>query len=356
MAPRIFTAALTVALAILVTPASAGQSSPLEHLTSAQRKDAIRRATVWRPTDIASVDVRTGPAEKGAFPPFSTVTCDYVGRKSAGASRKFECTIAPNDEVKVKYGEQNEEVYAEVAATRLLWALGFGADRMYPVRVICHGCPADPQVDSKHPLDEVTFDPATIERRMPGKTMETRPDEGWAWSELGKVRDDAGGSQQAERDALKLLAVMMQHTDNKPRQQRLVCLDKGSERTSESVCAEPFLMVNDLGLTFGRANLWDRARLSGANLERWAAVPIWKDGQVCVGKLSGSARGSLADPPISEGGRQFLADLLVQLSDQQLHDLFEIARFDRQKGESIDRWVTVFKHKRDEIVSMRCPK
>ena len=45
--------------------------------------------------------------------------------------------------VKVKYG--SAERHAEIAATRLLTALGFGADRMYLVpHLRCEGCPPFP--------------------------------------------------------------------------------------------------------------------------------------------------------------------------------------------------------------------
>jgi hypothetical protein len=78
-----------------------------------------------------------------------------------------------------------------------------------------------------------------------------------------------------------------------------------------------------------------------------------------------SHTGTLGDPTISDAGRAFLAGLLVQLTDEQLRDLFEIARVDRRSltpnsaeavpGTSADEWVTVFKHKRDEIVTKHCP-
>ncbi len=58
------------------------------------------------------------------------------------------------------------------------------------------------------------------------------------------------------------------------------------------------------------------------------ARPIWKDGAACVGNLSGSFTGTLKNPVIREEGRRFLADLLVQLSDQQLQDMFAAARVD----------------------------
>jgi hypothetical protein len=89
---------------------------------------------------------------------------------------------------------------------------------------------------------------------------------------------------------------------------------------------------------------------------------VWRDGEACVAHLSQSKTGTLGDPQISEAGRQFLADLLVQLTDRQLRDLFEVARVDqrsRTPGRSaapatIDEWVAAFKQKRDEIVNHSC--
>ena len=61
----------------------------------------------------------------------------------------------------------------------------------------------------------------------------------------------------------------------------------------------------------------------------------------------------------------FLAYFLVQLTDDQLRKLFEVARVDRRSrdphndralpGATVDEWVSAFKHKRDEIVTNRCP-
>ena len=90
---------------------------------------------------------------------------------------------------------------------------------------------------------------------------------------------------------------------------------------------------------------------------------MWKDRTSCVGALSGSWTGTLKDPAISEAGRKFLADLLVQLSDDQLRDLFEAARVylrprAPQHGDSgfptVDEWVAAFKDKRRHIVEHRC--
>src|SRR6266853_297629 len=127
---------------------AAGQSKhPV--LSPEARLVAMRRAQVWKATPVPAMDLKAGPQGPGAFAPNETVTCDYFEKKMGGRSPKFACKLAKDDELKVKYGKENGEVYGEVAATRLLWALGFGADRMYPVKVNCRGCSADPISDQK---------------------------------------------------------------------------------------------------------------------------------------------------------------------------------------------------------------
>jgi hypothetical protein len=359
--------ALTIAVAI-----TAGEAC-ISHMGSAAKKSVvrvsprtrlndIRHAQVWERTDIPSMDIRTGPVGPGAFAPGATVSCRYLKKEMTGNSPKFTCVIPPEDEVKVKFGRDNGEVYAEVAATRLFWALGFPVDRMYPVRVLCDGCPPGPEAvrDARGPA--LMFDPASIERKFKGHALETEPESGWSWADLDKVDEAAGGAPRAQRDALKLLAVFIQHTDSKPAQQRLVCVDDKSE-SDEGVCAHTVMMVNDLGQTFGRSNLFNRDRLGSVNLERWSSAHVWaskSDRSACFGDLPTSQSGSLDNPRIGEAGRRFLSDLLMQLSDAQLRDLFAVSRFPERVDQAIrpatvDDWVAAFKKKRDEIASRTCP-
>jgi hypothetical protein len=331
------------------------------YVSGPNRLAAIRKAQVWSPTDIRSKDLKNGPGGPGAFAPGTTITCDYVEKKLSGRSPKFTCVIPPDDELKVKYGSINGEVFGEVAASRLLWALGFGADRMYPVRVICRGCPAT--------IKDTEF--ASVQRKIAGREIETPVESGWAWRELDLVDPAQGGAPESHRDALKLLAVFLQHSDSKSVQQRLVCVSDASSKDTPAAtapCTQSLMMVHDLGLTFGSANLFNRNPLASVNLARWSAAPVWKDAKHCVANLPKSWTGSLHNPVISEGGRKFLADLLVQLSDAQLRDLFEAARFDQRKSAdpaapgginsttTIDQWVEAFKKKRSEIVSHTCPE
>jgi hypothetical protein len=115
------------------------------------------------------------------------------------------------------------------------------------------------------------------------------------------------------------------------------------------------MIINDLGKTFGRATFSNSDRPSAVNFEEWSKVPVWKDDSGCVAHLAKSFSGSLKNPAINEDGRKFLADLLAQLTDRQLHDLFEVARFTKRDPDaSVDDWVRVFKEKREAIASRRC--
>jgi hypothetical protein len=336
-------------------------ASKHELTTKEARLAFIEKAQVWTATKIAAMDLRAGPQGPGAFQPNEMVTCDYVEKTTLpGTSQKFDCAIRPGDVVKVRYGEKNGKVEGAVLASRLLWALGFGADRLYPVRVTCRGCSPDPWNKRDRVPGNQLFDPAAIERKPQGHEMKSEHKGGWEWPELDEVDEQQGGAPRAQRDALKLLAVFMQHTDNKPDNERLLCLPHG--RAGNGICDEPFMMLHDVGLTFGQANVFNRTSVGSVNFSQWSKTPIWKDAAACVGHLSQSATGTLSDPKISEAGRQFLADLLGQLTDGQLHDLFEVARVDHRSRRpdsaeppaTVDQWVAAFKHKRDEIAGNHC--
>jgi hypothetical protein len=359
---KVCAAMLAVSLAVAHARAQGHSAEGFgkQFLKSAQRVAVIRRAEVWQPTHVPSMDMKTGPTQ-GAFGPGETVTCDYVQEAFTGASPKFACVIGKDDRVKVRYGVDNGEVYAGVATTRLLWALGFGADSLYPVHVVCRGCPKGLRGDGATVPGETRFDVAGIERKMPGVDIESFEGPGWEWRELAFVDPANGATQRVHRDALTLLAVFLQHSDNKFNQQRLLCLGEHTGNHALATCAEPFMMIHDVGQTFGRANLFNRGSVGSVNLNMWAHTPVWKDPKRCIGSLATAQTGTLSDPAISEAGRKFLADLLAQLSDAQLHDLFTVARFADKPVNggtgrtTVDAWVDAFKHKRDEITSVSCP-
>ena len=370
-----------------------------EFSTSQDRQNAIRNASIYTAKSVADADIMAGPAQKKKDFQFhfnDKVTCEFVtpGREMGGNTPKFLCKILKvesldgqvqtadqikDDPLKVKFGDNNREVYAEIISTRLLWALGFYTDAWYTIRVDCTNCPADPETGSG-PRGDHIFKEASIVRKFPGHKMyeDGKPDEGWSWKELEQLNQ----RPSYEKDGLKLMAAFISHSDNKPPQQRLVCDDVNVEATSHPAkvtCNNSMMVVQDVGSTFGSGGAFTNNTTAKINLHEWTRKPVWnKVGAAgdsnppqCQATLHKSltAKDGLDNPTISEEGRRFTAGLMCQLSDQQITDMFKLSRvaempeFHNNDGSFkqglsedsiVQEWVTVFKQKREDIAKGRC--
>ena len=301
--------------------------------TAAARNAALAAARVWSPPRVppGSVDFSVNTPGPGAFDANADVDCTFALEPTGGSTPKFHCTLANGDRVKVKYGEviPNSEVPAEVAATRLLAALGFPTDRMNRVHSVrCRGCPPLPQqalqclekrepalacLQGAAPDRIVTFGHAAIERPLEGNRIEASKNQGWSWYELEKIDPKAGGSSRAEVDALRLMAILLAHWDNKGANQKLLC-PPGAARPDGS-CRAPVAAIADPGSTFGPMSV---------DLVSWKQVPMWIDPATCrVGmKTLPFAGATFQDVQISEDGRQLALRLLRPLTPEQLNTLF----------------------------------
>ena len=291
-------AVLTLLFSLVPTLLPAQEKAPPQG--TAEHDAALRRAQVWFEPAVPVDQARLGdnPAAPGedTFSPDEEVVCSFKPDFVSGSTPKFDCERPNGKKIKVKYGRDNAEIYAEVVASRLLAALGFPADRMYVVkRVRCFGCPLDPfeglqclnegkpvkscfsNLDYKKYSD---FNYAVIERRLKGAELETRRVRGWGWDELTKIDPAAGGASRAQVDALRLLAVFLNHWDNKPKNQRVLCLDeKDPAAGTLPECRRPVAMVQDLGASFGPDKF---------NLDNWAKTPIWNDAATCTVSMRAS--------------------------------------------------------------------
>jgi hypothetical protein len=365
----------------------------LAPVSAAERRECLRRARIFENVHVATRDLTKGPPDAHGFAFLAPVSCDFIEPRAArvptgGTTPKFFCTLRHpqgHDDVKVKYGRDNREIYGEVLASRLLWALGLAVDRDYPVRVRCHGCPREPWIAYRDfpgrdlsPRETRELDDAVIQRLYPGVPIEeclrvdhgrcaqARDDQGWVFTDLDLVDEAAGGASRAEVDALRLLAAFIAHGDDKPENQRLVCPFDAIDGAGH--CRAPRLLIADLGSTFGRGasrvlGLIDTdARPSWA---AWSTLPVWEDAAACRAHLK--ARLAPAHPTISEAGRRFLAERLAALTDTQIRGLFTVARVERM-GElrlgadgparpvTVEDWVDAFKRRRAEVVEHRCPQ
>lgn len=366
--------------------------------TSKDRLAAIHSAALFDPKAVSEADIMAGPEQnKHQFQLHynDRVICDFTtpGSKMGGKTPKFECKITSvvspdgkvqtltadmeEEPVKVKFGGEDNEVFAEIVATRLMWALGYYADSWFPVQVECHNCPENP-VSGAGSASTRTYIPSNIVRKFSWHKMtESGKDEqGWSWKEL----DSANGRPTYERDGLKLLAAFMQHSDNKPPQQRLACHkvaidDKTNPPTV--TCDKSVMLVQDVGATFGGGGLFTSNSTAKMNLKVWSDKKLWSsvgtDGapKQCQASLSKSltATDGLKDPKISEEGRRFDAGLMCQLTDQQVADLFKAARVAQMpqyhnsdgsfkpgvdEASVVKQWVDAFKQKREDLAKGRC--
>jgi hypothetical protein len=348
------------------------------------------------------VDILAGPAQNKKLLQFhynDNVTCEFVepGAKMGGNTPKFLCKIVKvegangtvqiltgdmkEEPVKVKFGSDNREVYAEIISSRLLWAMGFYTDAWFPIRVDCTNCPSDPESGSGSPGDR-TYAQASVVRKYDGHKMYEvgKEDEGWSWKEFEAL----SGRPSYEKDGLKLMAAFISHSDNKPPQQRLICNGvkvDSSTHPFKTTCEESKLVVQDVGATFGGGGIFTSNSTAKVNLQDWSNKKVWAKGgapagsnkqpQECQAELHKSltAKDGLDNPTISEEGRRMVAGLMCQLTDKQIADLFKAGRVAEmpehhnsdgtfKQGQSedqvIQQWVTVFKQKREDLAGGRC--
>ncbi len=341
------TQAVTLACALMVTTTFSTAGAAREELTQPERDRILRRAQVWLPPAPAVAELGRNPDGNDGFAADATVECRFQPNGVGGSTPKFDCLLADGDDVKVKYGRDNPEVFSEVIASRLLASLGFPTDRMYTVeRVRCLGCPADPfkalQCLNEKPRAACfpdidysrveVFEDAVIERPLKGRRVETARERGWSWEELGTLDPAVGGAPRAHVDALRLMAVYLGHWDNKPKNQRLVCLDD----SKDGPCERPLAMVQDLGDAFGPFKL---------DLDGWRQFPVWVDAASCRVSMRSLPYGGSSFPnaTISEEGRAFLAERLRGLTRADLRALVQGARLDRYRplkgrAASLDEW------------------
>jgi hypothetical protein len=379
-----------------------------------QRLKYLANAKIWSdPGDVTPEMIKVGRPVKQPSDAFEAalrgapVPCDFTkpGKDLGGNTPKFACKTPKGTTIRVKYSDGskdgNREVFSAVAAAKLLWALGFVSDPIYPINLDCRDCPADPMQGTGQRARRsylATFQPEVSRLVIVDKDD---ADQGWRWGEVDEAianlpEGELRTRQRTHFDALTLLAVFIQHGDRKPEQQRLECRsaldpsagdarplerdDSGAavflERPDGSACSEPVIAVQDTGATFGGAG-----RTSGSNskmnLKAWTNRPVFKpakssdpgDVSECHGNLTVSMKagdGGRGDPRIGEAGRAFLQARLLLLTDAHVRALMETARVEKLSEShewrdpagkthvGAEAWVAAFKDKVRQITERRC--
>ena len=377
------TRSLFLALGILATACGSAEepdSASGDNALTMTGVSPAERAAYLASAQIALTDrvpgftpeqILKGPPGKNVFALNEEVACDFVEPdikdQLGGMTPKFACKLPNGEVVKVKYsrGNNNDEVYSETLASRLLWSIGLPADRMYPVRVTCRNCPVEPwaayvqtygttfnKLRFREPgaRDTRRFEAAALELKFDAaKIARDDGDTGWGWDELParpaaywdmnrtqRAAFDGEHPEQVRFDALRLYAAWAKHADNKASNQRLVCLKQ--DVGTDGKCAKPLLMIQDMGITFGGGTDLGGLhyeKVAKASLAGWtnqSKSPVWKDFSKCQASLKGSAwSGTLDHPRVSNVGRAVLTERLGSLSKEQLTAIFQAARIEEKK-------------------------
>ena len=361
-------AGVLAAVGFYVLPLSSDHDPTAERVSSSAsiaarlRDDALRRARTRIGTFNRDALIAEPHDPKGVLTR-DEVSCTFVPHAPGGTSLKFDCALDDGEVIRVKYAHQ-PEIHAEVAATRLLAALGYASDHVYMVHLVhCRGCPVNPfvttllldaiGVDGDHTsratgTDRRDFEWVAVERKFDAAPIEDEARAGWAWWELKNVE-----APRVELDALRLVAVFLAHWDNKADNQRLVCMDQPFEQDAQA-CRDSVLMIQDVGATFGPTKV---------NLSQWHHMPLWADRATCTVSMHAMPYrgGTFGDAQISDAARVRIGTALASFSDADLRTWFTDARFPQfyestDDEKDLDGWIAAYRDRVAQILNAGpCP-
>ena len=399
---------------ICLSPVKIESTGKKVTITEASRMACIDQASISFPQVILSAqELYEGDYRVSGFQPDEPIWCRFTPHPKSGASPKFRCHLTDDrynlkdksghiireawsvnsdgnltdsggntieshdgsplkaDKIRIKYStgkSRHREVFTEVAASRILWFLGFYSDSMYQVQANCLACMSDPfQSRQKEPVPEINhFFPASVERKVPGKEIKTQKHEGWKKEDLERIYKYATKEKQHEIEAYILAMNLFHYHNFISLQNRVTCLkDQWNKETGE--CYHPVMYIQDLGGSFGSEGLFINPR---GDFSAWEGETIFKKKSSC--KLRANA-GELTY--VSEGGRKFLWERLQHLTEDKVRSIFTAAHFDlidpdlreqiqkespqlseqELNRQVIDKWVQTFMKRIREIESARCP-
>jgi len=248
---------------------------------------------MWSSVKSSERDLLLGPGGKGMRPDLRRVT--FVKKETGGNNLKYRIKDASGRTWIAKIADESQP---EVAATRLLWAIGYRTEINYIAPTL--------RVPGKG-----TYRNASLEARPSNVDRQGR----WSWKENPFVG-------KRELQGLKIMMALINNWDLKDGNN--VILNTGGERQ---------YVISDLGSSFGKL-----AKSSKPILNRFGRsvnVPgdyarsefikgLNSDGTVDFA-YKGKAAGLLDDVSVADA--RWVADLLSRITDRQLSDAFRAANY-----------------------------
>jgi hypothetical protein len=256
---------------------------------AAAEADQGKKAILWKdPGNIGALDLfwGSGAAARAPQGPFT-----FVKEDTGGVQPKIDVRDSAGREWDVKFGE---EVHAEIAANRLVWALGFVAEESYFVpKGTVNGVPAGKMKDFIAP--DGTFTNASFRLRGEGSK---RAEERWTFEDNPFVNTP-------ELSGLAILMTMLCNWDIQgTRNNRILQVD-GDDR----------YIVSDLGATFGKMGKFPvpRSKWSLEDFRKEEFIEKVEDGQI---DLDYEGYGGINKVSVEHA--RWFSRLASQLTDDQL--------------------------------------
>lgn len=254
------------------------------------------KQVMWEKVNIPQRDLFYGPGGREMQPDLSRIT--FIKEEKGGHNKKYRIKDGAG---RVWVAKLGREARPETAAVRLLWALGYKTEIVYLVPSLT--------IPGKGTFKDVRLEarPENIERLG-----------NWGW----KNNPFMGTN---EFQGLKIMMVLIHNWD-------IVDVNNTLLGTIGRKGSEHQYLVGDLGSTFGRLGnnnlpvIYRLGRSTGKprHYAKSILVRDVEDGKIEL-SYKGKLRGIFKDITVSNG--RWLADLLLQLKDEQIEDAFRAANY-----------------------------
>lgn len=259
---------------------------------------------LWQePSDIASRNLYLGPGGEAMKPTLSKVT--FIEEKESAGSAKFRVRDPSGREWLVKAGG---EAQAEVAASRIVWAVGYDTDISYLAPGV--------EIEGKGTFQNVRF-----EARPKGVR---RLDE-WLW-------DDNAFNGTRELQGLKVLLALLDNWNLKNENNKILFV-----RDDEARSSELRYIVSDFDTKFDKSGvlpgLWHTTNRTAAKTKFIDNVK----GNIVDFGYSGKHKERLAG--ITADQAKWIGTWLARLSDQQLRDALRAGNYSPDETQFIEKTI-----------------
>lgn len=287
--------------------------SALQGQTKPAAQGTVGTPVLWRePSDIASRNLFLGPGSEAMKPNLSKVT--LIEEKESASSPKFRVRDGSGREWSVKVGG---EARSEVAAGRLIWAVGYFTDISYLV----------PRVEIEN---KGVFQNARFEARQKGVK---RLDE-WMW-------DNNPFLGTREMQGLKVLLALLDNWNLKNENNKILFV-----RDDEGGSSELRYIISDLDTKFDKTGaspgLWQLTKPTTAKL-----IAQVKDNVVDFG-YNGKHKERVSGITVEQA--RWIGGWLTRLNDRQINDGLRAGGYSNDEAQSIGK---TLRARIDELASLK---